>query len=250
MKNDTTRPLQIREASTNDVLSEILCDGAHQMLGKAIEAEVTDYIAEQYYARAKAALNNANWVGYTSKFSQHDTPEEKRKAFDYYEGLTVRDSSLSASVQAVVAAEVGHMELAYDYLAEAALMDLHDLEHNVLDGLHIASLGGALTAVTAGLGGMRHYGSELSFAPRLPPGLDRLAFPVLIRGRRLRVEVGRDEAVYELSGDGPGVQITHWGETVELEPGVGVSRPIPAAPEQPTPSQPRGRAPARRGDAS
>ena len=96
--------------------------------------------------------------------------EEKRRDFDYYEGLTVRDSSLSACVQAIVAAEVGHLDLAYDYLAEAALMDLEDLEHNVHDGVHIASLAGALLALMAGFGGMRDHGGELAFAPRLPQG--------------------------------------------------------------------------------
>ena len=69
--------------------------------------------------------------------------EEKARDFEYYEALTVRDSSLSACTQAVVAAEVGHLELAYDYFGEAALIDLHDLEQNTRDGLHIASLAGA-----------------------------------------------------------------------------------------------------------
>ena len=62
------------------------------------------------------------------------TAEEKARNFAYYEARTVRDSSLSACTQAVMAAEVGHLDLAYDYLAEAALMDLHDLEHNTRDG--------------------------------------------------------------------------------------------------------------------
>ena len=56
--------------------------------------------------------------------------EQKARNFAYYEPLTVRDSSLSACAQAVIAAEVGHLELAYDYFGEAALMDLDDLEHN------------------------------------------------------------------------------------------------------------------------
>src|SRR5205823_10955024 len=55
--------------------------------------------------------------------------EAKARDFAYYEALTVRDSSLSAGTQAVIAAEVGHLELAYDYFAEAALIDLDDLEH-------------------------------------------------------------------------------------------------------------------------
>ena len=62
------------------------------------------------------------------------TAEEKARNFDYYEPLTVRDSSLSACTQAVIAAEVGHLDLAYDYFAEAALMDLGDLEHNTATG--------------------------------------------------------------------------------------------------------------------
>src|SRR6185437_14517748 len=83
------------------------------------------------------------------------TPEQKARNFAYYEPLTVRDSSLSASTQAVLAVEVGQLDLAYDYLGEAALIDLHDLHHNVRDGLHMASLAGSWTALVAGFGGMR-----------------------------------------------------------------------------------------------
>ena len=63
------------------------------------------------------------------------TRGQKARNFDYYEPLTVRDSSLSACIQSIVAAEVGHLDLAYDYLGEAALIDLDDLEHNTGDGL-------------------------------------------------------------------------------------------------------------------
>src|SRR5262249_47109732 len=102
--------------------------------------------------------------------------EEKARDFAYYEALTVRDSSLSACTQAVIAAEVGHLDLAYDYFGEAALMDLRDIEHNTRDGVHIASLAGAWTAAVAGFGGMREHDGHLSFAPRLPPRLERLVF--------------------------------------------------------------------------
>ena len=172
------------------------------------------------------------------------TAEQKRRDFDYYEQLTVRDSSLSACVQAIVAAEVGHLDLAYDYLAEAALLDLDDLEHNVVDGVHIASLGGALVAAIAGLGGVRDHGAELSFAPRLPRGLTRLAFSVTFRGRRLRVEVTPQAASYSLhEGE---LQISHWGDRIDVAAGAPVTRPIPPAPGLPAPAQPAGRAPARR----
>ena len=96
--------------------------------------------------------------------------EQKARNFAYYEALTVRDSSLSACTQAVMAAEVGHLDLAYDYLGEAALMDLGDLEHNTRDGLHIASLAGAWIALVAGLGRHARTRRRLGFAPRLPDG--------------------------------------------------------------------------------
>src|SRR5665811_1235471 len=83
--------------------------------------------------------------------------EQKARNFAYYEPLTVRDSSLSACTQAVIAAEVGHLDLAYDYFAEAALMDLGDLEHNTADGIHIASVAGTWIAAVAGFGGTVSY---------------------------------------------------------------------------------------------
>ncbi len=174
------------------------------------------------------------------------TAEEKRRDFEYYEALTVRDSSLSACVQSIVASEIGHLDLAYDYLGEAALMDVDDLERNALDGVHIASLAGAILAVIAGLGGMRDHGDVLSFAPRLPDGLERLAFPIVFRARRLRVEVTPLQAVYSVhEGDEP-LEISHWGESIEVKPGAPVTCPITPAPRLPAPTQPAGRAPARR----
>src|SRR6202034_3455000 len=117
------------------------------------------------------------------------TPEQKRRNFDYYESITVRDSSLSACTQAVMAAEGGYLALAYDYLAEAAFMDLHDREHNTSGGPHIASPAGALSALVGGFGGMRTGSDGLSFVPRLPPGLARLTFRMRYRGRILMVNV-------------------------------------------------------------
>jgi alpha,alpha-trehalose phosphorylase len=173
------------------------------------------------------------------------TEEQKARDFAYYEALTVRDSSLSACTQAVIAAEVGHLELAYDYFGEAALIDLHDLAHNTHDGVHIASLAGAWTVAVAGFGGMRAHGGELSFAPRLPSRLGRLAFRLLFRGRRLRVEVGKTEAAYTLL-QGDSLEIRHHGEALELSAGAPVTRAVPPAVERSAPSQPYGRAPARR----
>jgi alpha,alpha-trehalose phosphorylase len=171
--------------------------------------------------------------------------EEKARNFDYYEALTVRDSSLSACTQAVIAAEVGQLELAYDYFGEAALIDLDDLEHNTRDGLHIASLAGAWIAAVAGFGGMRDHAGSLSFKPRLPPDLARLAFRLSFRGRRLRVEVDQEQVIYSL-GAGQPLELTHHTEQITVTPSSPVTRPIPPLVPREAPRQPRGRAPARR----
>jgi alpha,alpha-trehalose phosphorylase len=171
--------------------------------------------------------------------------QAKARNFAYYEALTVRDSSLSACTQAVIAAEVGHTELAYDYFAEAALMDLDNLEHNTRDGLHIASLAGAWIVAVAGFGGMRDHGGVLSFTPRLPARLTRLTFGMCFRGRRLRIELVHAWARYSLL-EGPPLQVTHHGEAITVSTRRPVSRPIPELAAGELPRQPPGRSPARR----
>ncbi len=173
------------------------------------------------------------------------TSEQKARDFAYYEALTVRDSSLSACTQAVIAAEVGHLDLAYDYFAEAALMDLYDLAHNTGDGLHIASLAGSWLVAVAGFGGMRDHDGQLTFAPRLPSNLSRLTFGLDFRGTCLRVEVKKQEATYTIL-DGGSLDIVHHGVSISVSPEKPVTQPIPPANPMAAPTQPFGRAPTRR----
>ncbi|TVZ90228.1 glycoside hydrolase family 65 protein [Streptomyces sp. BK340] len=168
--------------------------------------------------------------------------EQVARNFAYYEPLTVRDSSLSACCQAVVAAQAGHLRLAYDYTAEAALMDLQDLEHNTRDGLHIASLAGTWMALVAGFGGLRRDGEGLRFAPRLPERLRRLAFGLQFRGRRLRVEIGADKTTYALL-DGEPLTLHHHGEALRVSTDEPAVRSVPPVSPRPDPEQPLHRAP-------
>jgi alpha,alpha-trehalose phosphorylase len=166
--------------------------------------------------------------------------EQKARNFAYYERLTVRDSSLSACTQAVVAAEVGHLDLAHRYWWEAARMDLDDLEHNTADGVHIASLAGVWIAAVAGFGGLRDHNQQLSFKPRLPDAIPRLTFRVMFRGSRLKVTIEPHAATYQLL-DGDPIEFSHYGELLTVK-GRKV-RPIPPAPKLEPPTQPPGREP-------
>ncbi|MDM4722252.1 glycoside hydrolase family 65 protein [Micromonospora sp. WMMA1363] len=174
------------------------------------------------------------------------TAEQKLRNFLYYERRTVRDSSLSACTQAVLAAEVGHPELAHLYLREAALMDLHDLNENTRDGAHMASLAGAWIALVAGFGGLRDHDGMLSFAPRLSSQLSRLEFSLQWRGMRLRVDVRPEQTTYALRNGGSDnmLELCHHGERVRVtcaEP-VTVAIPVPEV-SGPAPEQPPGRGP-------
>jgi alpha,alpha-trehalose phosphorylase len=173
------------------------------------------------------------------------TDDQKARNFAYYEALTVRDSSLAAGTQCVLAAEVGHLDLAYDYLGEAAMIDLEDLEHNTRDGVHLASLAGAWIALVDGFGGMRTSHGSLSFAPRLPDGLSRLVLNLCYRDRRLRMTATPTSASYTLLSGQP-LQLTHHGEPLTLSADGALSRPIPVLPKREAPTQPRGREPVRR----
>jgi alpha,alpha-trehalose phosphorylase len=173
--------------------------------------------------------------------SEAFTPEQKARNFAYYEPLTVRDSSLSACTQAVIAAEVGQLDLAHDYLAEAALMDLRDVEHNTSDGVHMASLAGAWIALVAGFGGMRSGGGILAFSPRLPSGITALTFRLRYRGRKLCVTVTTEHAKYELL-DGDPLSLTHHGKEFKLGKKA-VQHDISPVQPGPRPEQPPGRAP-------
>jgi alpha,alpha-trehalose phosphorylase len=172
------------------------------------------------------------------------TAEQKARNFAYYEPLTVRDSSLSAATQAVIAAEVGQLDLARDYLGEAALMDLADVEHNTSDGVHMASLAGAWLALVAGFGGMRAGAGTLEFSPRLPGGLISLTFRMRYRGRKLRVTITSRRAKYELK-DGDPLTLAHHGKQFKLGKDP-VEHTIPSVQAAPRPDQPPGRAPYRR----
>jgi trehalose/maltose hydrolase-like predicted phosphorylase len=203
-----------------------------------LHAPYFDLYRKQVIKQADLVLA-MHWCG--DRFSAAD----KARNVDYYERRTVRDSSLSACTQAVMAAEVGHLELAHDYAYEAALVDLRDLHHNSRDGLHMASLAGAWIALVAGFGGLRDHGGELTLDPALPSGITKLSFSIRWRGVRLQVRVDHEQVVYAMhEGDEGEVSFHHDGEQVTVTPDKPITRPMKHRKALlATPVQPLGRAP-------
>ncbi|MCS6712272.1 glycoside hydrolase family 65 protein [Brachybacterium sp. EF45031] len=143
------------------------------------------------------------------------TAEEKRADFEYYDPITTGDSSLSAVVQSIMAAEVGYQDAALDYFRAGLYVDLADLHHNTADGVHIASAGGVWNALVHGFGGMRHERGRITFDPRLPADWPSLTFPLSVRGSRFRVHLVRDAIRFTLE-DGPDLEVEVRGESVRI----------------------------------
>jgi alpha,alpha-trehalose phosphorylase len=151
--------------------------------------------------------------------SEHFSIEQKRRNFDFYDPITTGDSSLSACVQAIVAADVGHDDLAIDYFHRALYLDLCDVHGNTADGVHIASCGGAWAGVVHGFGGMVENGDAIRFRPRLPKSWNALRFSIRRHGSTMRVELDADGCELTVV-DGYGVPVLDGAERVVVEPGA------------------------------
>jgi hypothetical protein len=150
---------------------------------------------------------------------EHSAHDEAGYGYPGAGQTAVNVTNVSAGTQAIVAVELGHLEPARASFAEAALIDLDDLEHNTRDGLPLASPAGAWMVVIAGFGGIRDHDGILSFRPRVPVRLTGLAFGMCFRSRRLYVEISHDWARYSL-------RLRH-GQTADVTADEPVSRPIP-----------------------
>ncbi len=155
------------------------------------------------------------------------TLDQKRRNFDYYDPLTTGDSSLSASVQSIVASEIGNERAACRYVDFALLMDLADVAGNVSHGVHIASAAGGWMALVLGFGGVRDFDGELTIDPRLPERFRSLGFSLRFHDRQLRVALSHDLESYALT-EGDPLAVVIRGEHHTLTTGDALELKVPA----------------------
>jgi alpha,alpha-trehalose phosphorylase len=158
--------------------------------------------------------------------------EQKRRNFDYYDPLTTGDSSLSVSIQSILAMELGYRDKATEYISYALWMDLADVHANVEQGCHIASMGGTWMAIVYGVAGMRERDGRITFRPRLGKRIEGVKFNLTIQGRPLTVEIeGRKGQITYRLREGDNLLIGHLDELVELKAGEPVVKAFqPAEP--------------------
>jgi alpha,alpha-trehalose phosphorylase len=166
------------------------------------------------------------------------TAEEKRANFEYYDPITTGDSTLSAVVQSIIAAEVGYVELALRYFYQAMFVDLADIHGNATDGVHVASTGGVWSALVYGFGGFRDHGGKFTVDPRLPESFTSLTYRITLSGTRVRVRVEESRVTLTVE-DGDSAVLTVRGKQVEVTAQEEVVVPLddqgPRLPGLPTP---------------
>ncbi len=123
--------------------------------------------------------------------------ETKRRSFDYYEAITVHDSTLSPSTFGILAADVGYLDKAQAYFHENLRIDLDDLHANTSHGAHMAAMAGSWLGLVWGFGGVRVRNGELSFAPKLPPCWRSYSFGIIWKGLRMRVTVDANGGTFD-----------------------------------------------------
>jgi len=153
--------------------------------------------------------------------------DSKRRNFDYYEAVTVHDSTLSASTFSVVASEVGYADKAYKYFLDTLRVDLDNLHGNTSHGVHMAAMAGSWLALAWGFGGMRSVNGRPSFAPMLPSAWHSYQFGVGWQNNRIRIAVTKDGVHYTLR-EGTRTEILHHGKLLVLSAGQTVSMPLQA----------------------
>ena len=144
-------------------------------------------------------------------------PDVQRRNFDYYDPITTGDSSLSACVQAIMAAEVGHADLAMRYFRESLYLDIADTHGNTVDGAHIANIGGVWAGLVHGFAGVRDSGTHLRIAPRLPAGWQAMRFHLHRRGGDIAIAVDPTGATITVESGQP-VPILADGVITEVAP--------------------------------
>ena len=149
-------------------------------------------------------------------FGNQFTLEEKRRNFDFYEPMTVHESSLSPSIHAILAAELGKEAKAVEMYERTARLDLDNYNNDTEDGLHITSMTGSWLAIVQGFAQMKTWAGQLSFAPFLPSEWTGYTFHINYRGNLLKIQVGAAVSVTLLSGEG--LSLTLYGQAVTLSP--------------------------------
>ena len=142
--------------------------------------------------------------------------ETIRKNFDFYEPMTVHESSLSPCVHAILASKLGYKERAYEFYLRTARLDLDDYNNDTEEGCHITSMAGTWMSVVKGFGGMRVKDGKLHFNPFIPEKWKSYSFRLEFRNRVIKLKVTSEGCETELESGEP-LEIVLKDDIVQLK---------------------------------
>ncbi|HAW03531.1 MAG TPA: family 65 glycosyl hydrolase, partial [Saprospirales bacterium] len=115
-----------------------------------------------------------------------------RRNYEFYEPLTVHESSLSPCVHSILATKLGMNDKAYEMYLRTSRLDLDDYNNDTEDGCHITSMAGTWLAIVRGFAGMSVENDRLSFTPRLPQQWTEVSFKTNFRGQLIELIMRKD----------------------------------------------------------
>jgi maltose phosphorylase len=169
-----------------------------------------DRILRSCYIKQADTLQSLFW--FENDFSEKDL----KRHFDFYEPLTVHESSLSPCVHSILAAKIGYQQKSYEMYLRTARLDLDDYNHDTEEGLHITSMGGTWMAFVMGFGGMRAHDNKLILNPFLPDNWKSYQFRIDFRGAHLSFKKEKGKLII-VNYSNVAVELEVWGKPVLLE---------------------------------
>ncbi len=168
-----------------------------------------DRILRSCYIKQADTLQSMFW------FENDFSDKEIKQHFDFYEPLTVHESSLSPCIHSILAAKIGYHQKSYEMYLRTSRLDLDDYNNDTEDGLHITSMGGTWMAFVMGFGGVRAHNNKLILNPFLPSNWKSYQFRIDFRGAHLSLKKEKEKLTV-INYSKTAVQIEIWGNPFDL----------------------------------
>jgi maltose phosphorylase len=169
-----------------------------------------DRILRSCYIKQADVLQSMFW------FEDDYNDVSLRRHFDFYEPITVHESSLSPCVHAILAAKLKKYDKTYEMYLRTARLDLDNYNHDTDDGCHITSMGGTWMAFVMGFGGLRVKNNKLSFDPFIPAKWKSFSFRINFRGTHLKIQVDKKKFEF-INLTSKNISLVVCGQTYELK---------------------------------
>ena len=170
-------------------------------------------------------IKQADVIMMMSIFKDRFSREIKKANWEYYEPRTEHGSSLSACAYAMVAADIGKTDYAYNYFLKTAKLDIES-KYKVyvgtifMGGSHPAANGGAWMTAVFGFAGVIADTEKVTINPNMYKKWKSLTFNLVYKGDSFSLTVtGKNVRIHAMQSNKAGRLFSVTGKTIECLPG-------------------------------